>query len=623
VFCKRAGTAALLAIILSACSRQDTANPPRIAILRFENLTSDASLDWMGRAASEIIGYEVGHGHLSVISAATMHASPIAQFRPVAAPGESAEIAAAIADGATRIVIGQISVVRDRLLLNVTERDAASGKTAAEFTVTSTNAGDFYGAVDLAARKLSSEITPFDSRNAQAIAFWGRALEESDYGQKTSDYSRAVQADPNFASAWLGWARQASSHRDATGAAKVLEEAQRHAGQFSELNRARLKLSRAELSGDRAATLAAMNELGRIVPDDVDNTRSIADQNFAARQYADAVTAYRRLTRLTPHDALVWNQLGYNLMYTGDYDGAMAALRTYQQMSPQDVNPLDSQGDVAFAFGRFQEAEKLYDQASAKDPSFESSSDLYKAAQARLMTGDVAGADRKFAAYLAARRAAQDAAVPYRAAHWQFLEGKHEEALTALGGIKSPQLAGPALTQMAVWNLQLGHRDRALEASTAALKSGSVTPVTLIVRFACENAQSAAEWSAAADRVMRSPQLQQLKPVALGYALYLAHEWQAAEPIWKQLEDRAGPDDSLTPVIYARALVELKKAKEAAPLVRLFPIPHPNSSLEFLSLAIPEVFEVRAAVAGAEGKPAEAEESRKIFRTLWPEVGSK
>lgn len=559
-----------------------------------------------------------------MVTPAALDTNPLAQSRPPAAPGLSSEFSAAETDGATRIIMGQLSLVHDRLTLAITERDPATRKTVRAFTLNSTNPASLYALADAAARQLSPQVTPFDSKDERAVAAWGHALEESDYARLNGDYSRAVQADPEFALAWLSWAATAASHGDRTSVEKILGEAQQHANRFSNLNRTRLKLASAEFAGDRAAILAAMDELGRLLPDDADNTRAVGDQNFNARQFPAAVTAYRRLAQLTPNNPLVWNQLGYSLMYAGDYDGAISALRTYQRLAPGDVNPIDSQGDVAFAFGRFAEAERLYDLAGAKNPSFQNSAELYKAAEAHLMTADLAGADKKFEVYAAARRADKDIALPFRTAQWRFVSGRHDEAISTLERLVSgadpafaaPQLKALALTQLAIWDLQLGRRNRALEESTNAMKLGATTSTTLIARFASEDAHTPADWAARADRMLAGPQFAQVKTAVLGYALYMSHEWQAAEPVWKQLASNSTPDDAIAPVIYGQILRELNRPGDAEPYVRLFPIPVPNGTQEFLSLAIPKIFETRAAVLAAAGKTAEADASRKVFQTL-------
>src|ERR1035441_10294392 len=97
----------------------------------------------------------------------------------------------------------------------------------------------------------------------------------------------------------------------------------------------------------------------------------------------------------------------------------------------------------------------------------------------------------------------------------------------------------------------------------------------------------------------------------------MSDQWQEAEPLWKQMVDRSGPDDSLSPVIYAQILVELNRQRDAEPYVRLFPVPHPDAAPAFLSLAIPRISSPRAAVLAIQGKTTEADASRKVFKTLW------
>ena len=169
---------------------------------------------------------------------------------------------------------------------------------------------------------------------------------------------------------------------------------------------------------------------------------------------------------------------------------------------------------------------------------------------------------------------------------------------------------------MALWDLQLGSRDQALQGANDALRTGAASATTLIVRFAAEDVRNPAEWPARADRVLATPQLAQLKPAALAYALYLAHQWNAAAPLWKQMLDRSNAEDALTPVIYGQILVELERPAEAEPYVRLFPIPNTVSVREFLSLAVPRIFDTRAAVLESQGKTAESESNRRVFKTL-------
>jgi len=176
----------------------------------------------MGRAASEVIARELAGGKTTVISGAALHNNPLAQQRALSAPGESTERDAAIAEGATRVVIGEISRVGNRLLIDVSERDPASGATLDNFSLSSPDRNDLYSLADAAAHHISPQVTAFETRNNEAIAAWARALEENDYAKVSDYYSRAVQADPQFASAWLSWAGAASGHGDRAEAANAV-----------------------------------------------------------------------------------------------------------------------------------------------------------------------------------------------------------------------------------------------------------------------------------------------------------------------------------------------------------------------------------------------------------------
>ena len=103
---------------MAACSGQP-ARPAveRIAVLRFENLGEDSSVDWMGRAFPEIIAGELaGMADLYAIPSARLHSLDGALGpRAAAAPGISGERNLALAAGANRIGYGEYRVRNGKL----------------------------------------------------------------------------------------------------------------------------------------------------------------------------------------------------------------------------------------------------------------------------------------------------------------------------------------------------------------------------------------------------------------------------------------------------------------------------------------------------------------------------
>jgi len=182
VYCRARGFLILASLVLASCAKNSSApGKERIAILRFENLSPDVSLSWMGRAFSEIIGEELaGSPDMRVISSSRLHRYDRALgMRPVTAPGISTESPQALAAGATRIVYGDYTVRNGRLEVQVTIEDPRTLRMTQTFTV-SALPGDVLRAATDVARHISPRIKPYVSQNPEAVAAYMQALETGD-----------------------------------------------------------------------------------------------------------------------------------------------------------------------------------------------------------------------------------------------------------------------------------------------------------------------------------------------------------------------------------------------------------------------------------------------------------
>ncbi|MEK7404814.1 MAG: tetratricopeptide repeat protein [Acidobacteriota bacterium] len=185
----------------------------------------------------------------------------------------------------------------------------------------------------------------------------------------------------------------------------------RRGGQGREAERARLAVREAAQAGGPQAgapqaQLRALEALSRLTPADGEVFMGIASLRQATRDYTAAVRAYDEALRREPDNPVFLNEAGYARAYAGDLAGATALLSRYRDLRPGDPNALDSLGDVHFHHGRFAEAEKFYLEAYSKSPGFLGGCDLYKAAQARLKTGDVKGAEGLLRRFTERHRAA-------------------------------------------------------------------------------------------------------------------------------------------------------------------------------------------------------------------------
>lgn len=570
----------------------------------------------MGRAASELIAADLaGSSRNWVIPSSTLQAAGrILGPRPASAPGVSSEQTEALAAGATRIIFGAISEVRGRLRLDSSLYNPATLKTERANSVTGPVSEGIIPLAHAAAREFGGE-TARGTRREEALKHFAGAMESDAPEETERALAASVAADPGFGPAWVSWVQLEISRGNRAEAERVLSQAVSKSGMLAERDRARLALSAATLSGDHAATSRAMERLLEMSPADPTLFRGVASAEMNARQFTEAARNYRKAIKLEPADPLLWNQLGYAQAYAGDLEGSTKSLRRYAEMRPRDVNPIDSLGDVNFLLGSFLDAEKFYLEALSKDRNFENGSDGVKAAWARLMTGDIAGADGIFAQYLQARGAAGDPFVAYQQAEWEFITGRRTQAMERLGGFA--RSAGPRLrdavanawAQLAVWRLVLGDLAAAREsASRAAAAAGPASAgVAAVSRFLTGPPMRA-------EAVFGNSQL---RDPALAYSLLFARRFAEAEPVLKRMYDRSSPvNENGLPVLLAWARIETGKFTEAAPLLRWNPIPRPDASGLFTCLYFPRLVLLRAQVLEKQGRPDEARKNRDLYQKL-------
>jgi len=617
----------LLLLLLAACTRQPPApRVERIAILRFENLGAGVSGDWMGRAFSEVITDELaGAPGIYAMPSTRMHAlDRVLGPRPISLPGISAERSLALASGATRLGYGEYSIRGGRLSARLTIEDLRTGKMTQ--VVAAAAAGDVLAVASELARRISIRVALYGTNSVPALKAYMAAMESATDAGTAQNLDRAIAADPDFGPPYRLLAQLKAQQQDRAAADAVLGQALARAGAMPPAERARLELEAANLHGDSAASKSALTTLVALEPNDPTAWSSLAESCMSHHQYPQAVQAYRKLLEVEPEEVNSLNRLGYAAAYAGSLDTALDALRRYQALRPEEANPLDSQGDVNLLAGRLRQAENLYLQAARKDPNFESGGDLWKAAMARLMSGDVAGADKLAQQYIEGRQAAKDPVTEYRKAEWSWLSGRRKSAWQGLetfarGAENGPlrEAASGAYSQLAIWSLVLGDRAAAAQlAQKGALLAGpSSAGAAVVARFLAQPPASSPEWSARAERLFPNASQDPLKSFALSYALLLGRQFQPASPLLQQLYDGANPAaDPGLPVMLAWTCLETGRANDAASLLRLNPIPSMNGVSLFAPFYFPRIYYLRGLVAEKEGKPDEARANYQLFRQL-------
>jgi tetratricopeptide (TPR) repeat protein len=619
---------ALIALLtLTGCARQQPKpQAQRIAILRFENLGQDASADWMGRAIPVILESELtGIPDLSVIGTAQLHAvDRTLGVRPVSAPGVSAERQQALAAGANRMAYGDFSVRGGRLYARLWLEDPQT-QAIVKVAEVSTAAADVIGAASALARQLAAHPTPYVTHNEASIRAYAQGLEAKGMEPAIASMEEAIAADPDFGPAYRTLSELNLQRKDRDGALAVLHRALDRAG-IAPLERARIQLDVANIENDRPARQEALAALAKLEPRNARTWQALGDAAMTRHDYATAIDAYRRAIEIEPENSSLLNQLGYAATYAGHFDEGMAALAKYRTLRPKDPNALDSMGDLNILTNRYHQAEDFYLQAHKLEPNFNANSDLFKAAMARLMTGDVAGAEDLYKQYIAARTLAHDANAPFKHAEWLWLVGRRKEARAELVSFAQTAetrgdrpTASRAYEGIALWDLIANDRPAAQEMSQKAMALADKTSATgaVIARFLAQPSASAAEWEARADRFVPNPAESGLRNQMLAFALLLDRQFAAAKVPLQKLYDASGAASiEGLPILLAWANVEAGDFTAAAPLLALTPVPPSGGIDSFMPLWFPRIFELRAAVAEKTGKPDEAKQYRELFGKL-------
>lgn len=557
-------------MLIAACSRARQPVSGALVVLRFENLTGDAALDWMCRGAARQI-------------ASQLNSATVAD-----AGAPSSERERFIAGGASRILHGYISRFGDRLRLRADLEDPTSGK----FVQSGESAGPASaGLLPLAgavARQLDPHTRPAATKSEAALSAYIAGLSAPSAPAAAEALSRAIAADPDFGAAYVALIEFSQARQDHAEAERFLALARARGDAIPSVDRARLDVLAAQISGDSAALSQSLVALARLTPADSSLLRALAGNELQARRYSSAIDYYKKALAAQPGDADLLNTLGYTQAYAGDLDAAMKTLRQYERLRPNDANPLDSLGDVNFLLGRFSEAEKFYRQEFSKDATFLNGGSLIKAATARLFTGDAPGAETIFGEYETARRAVNDPLIQLNRAEWDYLRGKRSEAIrnleTFAAATKIRDLASLAQSTLTVWSLEAGDRDRARQHARQAVATAASQPAAAL---------------AAACRFVAEPNNASFPdPLVRAYALLLARNFAAAVPLLREIFAHSGPGPAeITPVLLAWALEETGQFAEAQKYLRNTPVPAVSGPAPFEALAFPRIFRLRAVAA--------------------------
>jgi Tfp pilus assembly protein PilF len=533
-------------------------------------------------------------------------------------PLRFASINDAVLAGATRCLQGYATLEGARLRLHFVERDSATHKNVSDFDVSGDPAAGVLPLANEVARQTGDRTRRFGTQIAAAIQAWGEALIATDPAARTASFERALAVDPDFGEAYLSFAETELALGDRPASMAVLERARTRENLFTDYDRARTDLLLAELTGNMDERRRALVAISRLSTTDSRAVAQLGELDYNLRHFDMAVDELRSALALDPENPNLLNMLGYAQALNGNMDGARDAFERYRTAAPNDVNPLDSLGEAYFFAGKFTEAERTFLEAHDK-MAVKSGVELMKAAQARLYTGDVAGADGRFQRYVDLRRSVRDPFADLEVARWRYVEGKPNEALSAAETIAAKgtgDLAAYTNAQLAIWYAVAGQSGPAQERAARALEtaqSPQVRAASAIARFVTQPEADASQALIAAEQTFGAA-TSPVKTIAIAYGLLLSRQFGPASEPFRTLYQQSQPAlDGQVRTLYAWTLVETSRKADAVPLVRTYPMPFGPGDALFSTLVFPRFLYVRGTALDATGDHAAARQALDLF----------
>ena len=352
-------------------------------------------------------------------------------------------VSAAYAVNASRFLHGYYTGRAGDLRFEVEAEDASRHKMVASVAEN----GGVLSAMSAVARRFDPSAHGFSTTNEGAVAAWGRGDDE-----------HAVAIDPAFGAAWLSWINSLATHGDSAAAVDVARRALAQPTLRSDMDRAKIEVASAALSGDLNAQTQALSKLVALTPNDAPLLASLAETQLKARNFAGAAETFKKILAIEPANSGVLNSLGYAQAQEGDLEAAGKTFEDYGKLPGQKTNSLDSLGEAYFMNGRFAEAEKLFLQAYQQEPAFLAGADLSKAAYAHWLGGDLKGADAIMKHYLDSHRG--DRLLAWREASWLYSTGRREQAIQTMASVGDKQIAA---RQVTIWNAKINDDAAALK----------------------------------------------------------------------------------------------------------------------------------------------------------------
>ncbi len=183
--------------------------------------------------------------------------------------------------------------------------------------------------------------------------FWGAAI---------SSLEKAVQLDPDFATAYYHLAKSYDREKDKDSQRKAIKKALSLSDRATEKEALQIQTYYAwHIERDAVKGFRLNEELVQRFPKEKEAYQTLAVKYRLAGRIQEAIAANERALELDPYLARIYNELGYEYALIYDYPKAERSFQKYIALTNGEPNAFDSMGDFYFITGRLNDAVVNYE----------------------------------------------------------------------------------------------------------------------------------------------------------------------------------------------------------------------------------------------------------------------
>jgi serine/threonine protein kinase/tetratricopeptide (TPR) repeat protein len=361
-----------------------------VAVIAFENLTGDKSLDDLRKAIPNLLITSLEQsGHFYVATWERMH-DILKQLGKgdVEIIGRDAGFELCRQEGIEAIVIGTFTRAGNMFATDVKVLDvdtktllkSASSRGEGVDSVIRTQIDELSREISKGIG-LSTEIitagqlpvAEVTTHSMEAYHYFLRGNEETEkfyYLEALGSYKKAVAIDPTFATAYLSLSWAYDFIFETRASREAMEKAMTYARKATEKERLYIEADYAGyIERDQEKTIRLLEQIISKYPKEKRAYLFLAN-TFGYDDSDKAIEGLNKALEIDPHYGEAFNLLGMYYRYKGNFEKALELFKKYASVSPDQANPIDCLANLYFREGRFDEAIAKFKEALSVRPDF-------------------------------------------------------------------------------------------------------------------------------------------------------------------------------------------------------------------------------------------------------------